>query len=113
MAPSEEMPYAVVDVIVDRLIRLPPRAVAEVCGPAFQHLIQPIPYLRPRSDVVGCQKISHSLLDARYALLRRTGSCIPTAILRVAVWTERITQKVEAFLAGLFDASFCLIQSES
>jgi hypothetical protein len=33
MAPSEEMPYAIVDVIVDRLIHLSPRAVAEVCGP--------------------------------------------------------------------------------
>src|SRR4051812_45005493 len=77
MTPPEVMPYAFVDVIVDRLICLYRRAVAEICAPTSQNLIQSIPHLRPSLDVIRRQKISHLLLDTRYALLGRTRSQIP------------------------------------
>src|ERR1035441_4332413 len=106
------MPYAIVDVVVDRPIRLRPGAVAKVRGPASQNLIQPIPHLCPRSHIARYQKISHFLLDARYALLGRTCSRIPLASLPVAMWPQRVTQEVETFLARLLDVGFRLIQSE-
>src|SRR5438445_2921585 len=45
MTPPEVMPYAFVDIIVDRLICLCRRAVAEICAPTSQNLIQSIPHL--------------------------------------------------------------------
>src|SRR3954447_12989938 len=93
MTPPEAMPYAFVDVIVDRLICLCRRAVAEICAPTSQNLIQSIPHLGPRLNVIRHQKISHFLLDTRHALLRRTRTQIPTAIRLEAMWAERITQR--------------------
>src|SRR5215469_11256313 len=113
VAPPQEMPYALIDVVVNRPIRCRPGPVAEVCRPASQNLIQPIPHLQPCPRIAGYQMVSHFLLDARYALLGRTGSHVPTACLLIALWPERVTQKVEAFFGGLFDAGFRLIQSES
>src|SRR5512132_4744216 len=98
------MPCAFVDVVVNRPIRLRPGAVAKVRGPASQNLIQPIPHFGPWPRIAGHQKVSHLLLDTRYALLGRTRSHIPLAFLPVAVRPERVTQKVEAILACLLDA---------
>jgi hypothetical protein len=113
MTPPEVMPYAFVDIIVDRLICLCRRAVAEICAPTSQNLIQSIPHLRPHLDVVRHQKISHFLLDTRYTLLGRTRSQIPTAIRLEAMWAERISQKIKAVFARLLDAGLCFIQGKS
>src|SRR4029453_4586677 len=86
---------AFIDVIVDCLIRLRCSAVAEVCAPTSQHLIESISHLRPRLDVVGYQKVSHFLLDTRYALLGRTRTQIPAAILFETVWAERLSRPIE------------------
>src|SRR3954447_4274475 len=72
MTPPEVMPYGFVDIIVDRLICLCRRAVAEICAPTSQNQIQLIPHLGPRLNVIRYQKISHFLLDTRHALLGRT-----------------------------------------
>ena len=113
MTPPEVMPYAFVDIIVDRLICLCRRAVAEICAPTSQNLIQSIPHLRPSLDVIRHQKISHFLLDTRHALLGRTRTQIPTAIRLEAMWAERITQKVKALCACLLDAGLRFIQGKS
>src|SRR5947199_1617242 len=113
MTPPEVMPYAFVDVIVDRLICMYRRAVAEICAPTFQNLIQSIPHLRPSLDVIRRQKISHFLLDTRHALLGRTRTQIPTAVRLEAMWAERITQKIKALFARLLDAGLRFIQGKS
>src|SRR5215471_11442041 len=102
VAPPQEMSYALIDVVVNRPIGCRSGPVAEVCRPASQNLIQPIPHLQPCPRIAGYQMVSHFLLDARYALLGRTGSHVPTACLLIALWPERVTQKVEAFFGGLF-----------
>src|SRR4051794_33977933 len=112
MASPEVMAYAFISVVVNRLICFGRSAVAEVCAPTSQNLIESIPHLRPRLHVVWYQKVSHFLLDTCNALLRRTCTQIPAASLFEAVWTERITQKVKALFARLFDAGLRLIQSE-
>src|SRR5262249_20152379 len=113
VTPPQEMPYALIDVVVNRPIRRRPGPVAEVRRPASQNLIQPIPHLRPCPRIAWYQMVSHFLLDACHALLGRTCSQIPTAFLLITVWPERVTQKGEAFFARLLDAGFRLIQSES
>src|SRR5215813_15244994 len=87
------MPYALIDVVVNRPIRRRPGPVAEVRRPASQNLIQPIPHLRPCPRIAWYQMVSHFLLDACHALLGRTCSQIPTAFLLITVWPERVTQK--------------------
>src|SRR3954453_534692 len=72
MTPPEVMPYAFVDIIVDRPMCLCRRAVGEICAPTSQNLIQSISHLRPRLNVIRYQKVSHFLLDTRHALLGRT-----------------------------------------
>src|SRR6516162_3332507 len=53
VTPPQEMPYALVNVVVNRPIRRFPGPVAEVCRPAPQNLIQPVPHLLPGPRVVG------------------------------------------------------------
>src|SRR3954451_13743011 len=55
MASPEVMAYAFIDVVVNRLIRFGRSAVAEVCAPTSQNLIESIPHLR--------QQHLHSLLS--------------------------------------------------
>jgi hypothetical protein len=85
MTTPEVMPYAFVDVIVDRLICLYRRAVAEICASTSQNLIQSIPHLRPSLDVIRHQKISHFLLDT--CIRRRRGLC--TSIAASSFWVTR------------------------
>jgi hypothetical protein len=47
VAPPQELPYAMIDVIIDCPIRRRPGPVAEVRRPASQNLIQPLPHFRP------------------------------------------------------------------
>src|ERR1039458_7813716 len=112
VAPPQEMPYALVDVVVDRPVGRRPGSVAVVCRPASEHPIELIPHLRPRPDMARHQQVSHLFLDARYALLRRTRSQIPMAGLPIAMWAKRVTQKVEALFARLPNTGLRLIQSE-
>ena len=110
VTPPQEMPHAIRNVMIDRPIRLRPSAIAEVRRPASQNLIQPSPYVRPRPQIAGNQKVSHLFLDARHRLLRRTRPQIPVAIFPVAVWPERVPQKVKALFARLLDSGLGLIR---
>src|SRR5262245_37453183 len=95
------MPYALINVVVNRPIRRFAGSIAEVRRPAPQNLIQPVPHLLPGPRITGYEKVSHLFLDACHCLLRRACPQIPTAILLIAMRPERVTQKVEAFLARL------------
>src|SRR5215469_14316133 len=112
MAPPQEVPYALIDVVTNRPVRIGPGSIAEVRRPAPQYLIQPTSHLLPRSLVAGHQKFSHFPFDACHRLLRRTRPQIPTAILLVAMWPERVTQKIEDLLTRLLDAGLRLIQGD-
>src|SRR5215471_9415412 len=112
VTPPQEMPYALINVIVNRPIRRDAGPVAEVRRPAPQNLIQPVPHFLPGPRVAGYQKVSHLFLDACHCLLRRTGSQIPMAILLVAMRPVRVTQKAEALLTRLLDAGLRLIQGD-
>src|SRR5215813_15555124 len=101
VTPPQEVPYAFINVVVNRPIRRRPGSVAEVRRPAPQNLVQPASYLLPGPRIAGYQKISHLFLDACHCLLRRACSQIPMAILLVAMRPEGVTQKAEALLARL------------
>src|SRR5262249_22461859 len=109
----QEMPYALVNVVVNRPIRRFPGPVAEVRRPTPQNVIQPVSYLLPSPRIAGYQKVSHLSLDACHRLLRRACSQIPPAILLVAMRPERVSQKAEALLTRLLDAGLRLIQGDS
>ena len=47
VTPPQEMPYRLINVVVNRPIRRCPGSVAEVRRPAPQSLIQPVPHLLP------------------------------------------------------------------
>src|SRR5215471_14777457 len=55
VTPPQEMPYALIDVVINRLIRRGPSSVTEVRRPAPQYLIQPASYLLPGPRVTGYQ----------------------------------------------------------
>src|SRR5215469_11262238 len=112
VTPPQEMPYALINVVINRLIRRGPSSIAEVRRPASQNLIQPVPHLLPGPRVAGHQKVSHLFLDACHRLLRRACPQIPMAILLVAMRPERVSQKVEALLTRLLDAGLRLIQGD-
>src|SRR6476620_5566668 len=112
MAPPQEVPYALIDVITNRPIRVCPGSLAEVRRPTPQYLIQPTSHLLPSPRVARHQKFSHFCFDACHRLLRRTRSQIPMAILLVAMRPERVPEKVEALLPCLLDARLRLLQGD-
>jgi hypothetical protein len=65
VASPQEMPYTLVDVVVDCPVCRRPGSVAVVCRPASEHPIEPIPHLRPRPDIARHQQVSHLSFDAR------------------------------------------------
>src|SRR5215468_8461588 len=95
VTPPQEMPYALINVVINRLIRRGPSSIAEVRRPASQNLIQPVPHLLPGPRVAGYQKVSHLFLDACHRLLRRACPQIPMAILLIAMRPERLSRPME------------------
>src|SRR5215471_13428329 len=99
------MPYALINVVVNRPMRRDPGPVAEVRRPASQYLIQPVPHLFPRPRITGYEKVSHLFLDACHCFLRRAGPQIPMAILLVAMRTERMSRPGESHPGPLAEPS--------
>src|SRR5215831_18201573 len=112
VTPPQEMSYALINVVVNRVVRRYSGSVAEVRRPAPQNLIQPVPRLLPGPRVAGHQKLPHLFLDACHRFLRRACPQIPSAILLVTMRPERVTQKVKALLSRLLDAGLRLIQGD-
>ena len=81
--------------------------------PRFPLPIEAVAHFLPASDVTRYQEVSHFLLDASPALLRRTGSKIPMTIRLVAMRPERVTQKTKAFFACCLDAGLRFVQSKA
>jgi hypothetical protein len=55
VTPPQEMPYALINVVINCLIRRCPGSIAEVRRPTSQSLIQPAPHLLPGPRVAGYQ----------------------------------------------------------
>src|SRR5450759_4662707 len=72
VTPPQKVPHFVIDMLVNRPVRLARGTAAEVCSPAFQYLIQPLAHLFPWLHVARHQQLSHFRLDPGHALLRRT-----------------------------------------
>src|SRR6266849_1836589 len=98
VAVPQEIPHALVDVMIDRSIGHQPRPVAKVVRPPPQNAIEAVAYLRPRCDVVPHQQVAHFLPQPGNALLRRTRPQIHMTILPKTMRPERISQKVEKSL---------------
>ena len=79
MAPFQEMPYAIGDVIVDFSIRRGAGTVGKVGRPASENLIEAGAHFFPCSNVSGHQEIYHFLLDA-----------LPAASLAIAETVRRL-----------------------
>ena len=45
--PSEEVPHTIIDVVVDRPVRLQAGAIAEVRGPTAQKAVELVSHVRP------------------------------------------------------------------
>ena len=113
VASPQKMSDTLQHVVINRSIGHQPGTLAEVRRPAPQNAVQSIPYLGPSSDIAGHQEVSHLPPKSRHALLRRTGSQIPMAILPEAIRPERVTEKVETFSACLPNAGLRFVQSDT
>src|SRR5204862_6558709 len=110
LTPAEEGPNARVDVMFDRSIGHQSGPVAKVVRPPPQNAVEAIAYVRPRSDVLAHQQVSHFLPQPGNALLRRARPQIHMTILPKTMRPERISQKVEPLSACLLDAGLRFVQ---
>src|SRR5437763_4566421 len=78
---SQEVPHALIDVVIDRSIRHQTRSVTEVVRPPPQNSVEAIAHVRPRYHVARHQQVSHFLPQPGNALLRRTRPEVHMAIL--------------------------------
>jgi hypothetical protein len=113
MAPRQEIPYALVNVIVDRPVSQQPGSVAEVRRPPSQSLIESIAYLFPVPDIARLQQIAHLLLNSLHTLLRRTCSQIPVTIFPLTLRAERISEKVKPLCPSFPDFRLRFVQSKA
>src|SRR4051794_20180960 len=107
------MPYALINVVVNRIVRRCPGSVVEVRRPVPQNLIRPVPRLLRGSRVAGYQKLPHFFfLDACTAFFDGLAPKYQWPSFLETMRPERVTQKVEALLSRLLDAGLRLIQGD-
>src|ERR1019366_1092845 len=111
VAPSQEHPHALIDVVIDGPIRRVPIPQTEVRRPASQSCIEAISHFRPWLHVSRLHQVSHFPAESGHALLGRTFSQIYVATLATAVRPERISQKVEPLRVSPSYVGFRLVQS--
>src|ERR1022692_790827 len=107
----QECPNTLINVVIDRTVRLHARTAGEVVRPAHQNAVELIPDFRPRSRVLRAQQVSHFLPQPAHALLGRTRTLIPKPLPR-AMRPKCISEKVKPLLPGLPDAGLRLVQRE-
>src|ERR1700681_3116532 len=82
MPSPQKSPYAIIDVMIDRPIRLNARTVREVIRPAPQNTVELIANLTPRRRVLRAQHVVHFLPQPAHALVGRLGRQIPKPLPR-------------------------------
>src|SRR5437867_6221832 len=113
VAASEEVPHAVIDVVVHSPIGHCACPMAEVGRPASQRPVQAAGDLGPGSLIARPETSPDLLLDPPHALLRRLCGQIPVAIFPVTLRPEGIAQEVERFPARIADTRLGLIEVQA
>src|SRR6202166_1913624 len=110
---SREKPaHTFKDVLVDATVCLAPRAVAKVVGPASQRPVQLVAYFGPWIDIARHQKIADPCLEPLHTLLGRARTQIPIPVRLKPMRAERVAEEVEAFLSGVSQRSFRLVDRQ-
>ena len=111
LVPSgEEVAHALVDVSIDATESRPTRAIGEVVRPAEQRSVQRVAHFWPRVVVAGDQQVADLRLEPLHALLGRACAQIPFAVRLITMRAERVAEEVEAFLSGISQRSFSLVE---
>src|SRR5438309_10493760 len=110
MTSPQEIPYVVVDVVIDCPIRRIPISTTEIVRPPPQNSVEAISHFRPWFEVTARQQVSHFLPQPGNALFRRTFSDKLATILPHANWPECVPQKVKPLCSRLLDAGLRLVQ---
>jgi hypothetical protein len=108
----KEVSDTVIDVIVDGPVCSLSAAIAEVRRPAAQKAVQFITHFRPRSDVAGNQEFTDFVLDPLHALRGWACTQVPTAVFSVAMWSERVSKKVETLPPSVLQRGFGLVDCQ-
>src|SRR3954451_19866592 len=95
MAPDKKVTHAVIQMGLDRAVRDVVGSRTEVAAPSPQRAVQCAAHLSPWSLVARHQDRTQFVLQTSHALVRRTGSDEPPALLPVAMRAKAVTQKVE------------------
>jgi transposase-like protein len=90
-----------------------PRAVAEICCPATQEMVQPSAHPVPRLDVGGDKDLPHFRLEALHAILRRARPQIPVAVLPIVVRSEAVSQEIEVLPPRIAHGSLRFVDGEA
>src|SRR3954462_10203536 len=113
MAPNQEAPDALGNVVVDRPIGDQARAIAKVSAPAAQQAVQPIAHRRPWRLIAGSEDLPDPGLEPLDTLLRRARAQIPMTILAEAMRSERVVKEVEALVSAISNRGLRLVERQS
>src|SRR3954447_9260596 len=101
MPPTEEVSDAPADVVIDGLVCLGPRAVAEVFGPATQQSVEPVTHLCPGPQVARHQYAVDLLLHTLDTFRGWARAQVSLPVPLIAMRIERVSQEVEALCARI------------
>src|ERR1700675_5670 len=87
-------------------------ALAKVVGPASQRPVQLVAYFGPWIDIARHQKIADPCLEPLHTLLGRARTQIPIPVRLKPMRAERVAEEVEAFLSGVSQRSFRLVDRQ-
>ena len=107
----KEVSHTVIDVIVDGPVCSLSAAIAEVRRPAAQKAVQFITYFT-RSDVARSHEFTDFVLDPLHALRGWACTQVPTAVFSVAMWSERVSKKVETLPPSVLQRGFGLVDCQ-
>src|ERR1700704_3425937 len=97
---AEEVPRAVIDMLIDGFIRRGKGAIGEVRGPTTEKAVQSHSHFRPRALVARRQQHADFRLDPSYALLGRACAQIPAATFGKMAWSPAYSQGSRSNHAG-------------
>src|ERR1700678_3506799 len=86
--------------------------MGEVGRPAAKQTVESLRHFRPCAFLARRQQVANLRLDPLYALLRGSGSQIPTAGLEKPFRSQGVAQEVEALRASIPHRGFRLVERQ-
>src|SRR2546428_10634381 len=112
VSPPQKVAYAIVNVVVDRLVGHEPRAIGEVVRPPAHRAVELVPHLIPRALVTRTEDLPDASLAPLHRLLGWRGPQVPMPILPIPHRPKGVAQKGKRLAPPIAHPGLLLIEHQ-